>query len=173
MILTQITTRVHTKILSPWHTHQSFNIWLIVQIWYPWIGSLTPFCMLIIDAMHSPIYQTNIGIILILGKSIRSVWNLLQHLQWPIQVKTIWYFTSIAGPRCQNNASAVQVYIWFIITVLYYVERDVKHWVTPIAHDHLRQLGPLIFDIIILMYWLALSHSELVEACFECSQLPW
>ena len=55
MVLTQIITQVY-KILSPWHTHQISIVWLVLQVWYPQIGSLIPLLTLIIDTMHSPIF---------------------------------------------------------------------------------------------------------------------
>jgi hypothetical protein len=46
----------YTKSLSPWHTHH-ISIWLILQLWYPWVSSLVASLMLIIRIMHSPIYE--------------------------------------------------------------------------------------------------------------------
>ena len=43
----------------------NMNIWLVIQFWYLWVGSSIPLLMLIIDTMHSSIYQT------------KSSWNLL------------------------------------------------------------------------------------------------
>ena len=53
-------TRVHKGSLTVTYP-QNINMWLILQFWYPRVGSLIPLLMLNIDTMHSPIYWSIIG----------------------------------------------------------------------------------------------------------------
>lgn len=39
----------------------NINVWLVLQFWSPWVGSLILLLMLITDTMHAPIYWSNIG----------------------------------------------------------------------------------------------------------------
>ena len=60
MVLTQTINRVYKDSLTFTYI-PNINIWLVLQFWYPHVGSLIPLLMLIINTMHSPIYLSNIG----------------------------------------------------------------------------------------------------------------
>ena len=44
------------------HTHQIPELWVVLQSWYPWVGSFIPSLLLITETMHSPVYHTNTGV---------------------------------------------------------------------------------------------------------------
>jgi hypothetical protein len=51
-----------------WRYPHNIDIWLVLQVWYPWVVSFIPLLMLIINTMHSPFtkpvhhsYTPNIG----------------------------------------------------------------------------------------------------------------
>ena len=60
MVLTQTITRAYKDSLTLTYP-PNINIWLVLQVWYPQVGSSIPLLMLIIDTMHSPIYRSNNG----------------------------------------------------------------------------------------------------------------
>jgi hypothetical protein len=64
MVVTQLITPVykdsHTLRYSP-----NIDIWLVLKFWYPRVGSLISFLILIINTIHSPSYRSN------------NVWNQL------------------------------------------------------------------------------------------------
>ena len=55
MVSTQIITWLYKYFLILTYP-SNINIHLVSQFSYPWVGSLLPFLVLIIDTMHSPIY---------------------------------------------------------------------------------------------------------------------
>ena len=61
MLVTYIITRIPKHSLTLKY-QLNINTWLLLQSWFPWVGSLIPWLMLFIFTMHSPIYQTNNGI---------------------------------------------------------------------------------------------------------------
>ena len=51
MLLTQIITRVYKDSLTLTYP-PNINIWLVLQFWYPHVGSLIPLCWLLIPCIH-------------------------------------------------------------------------------------------------------------------------
>ena len=72
IILTQTSTWVYKDSLTLTYA-PNINIWLVLQFWYPWVGSLVPLLLLVIDTMHLPIYQTNTGLDCFWGSGHRQV----------------------------------------------------------------------------------------------------
>ena len=64
LVSTQIMTKAFKNSLTFTYPTNiiSIRIWVVLQFWHPWISLLIPLSMLIIDSMHSPIYQTNTNI---------------------------------------------------------------------------------------------------------------
>ena len=60
-MLTQIISWVYKASLTLRYP-PNIDIWLILHIWYLWVGPLIALLIVLIDTMHSPIYRPNIGI---------------------------------------------------------------------------------------------------------------
>jgi hypothetical protein len=59
MVSTHMITWVYTNSLTLSYFPKS-NIWLVLQLWYPHVGSLLPLLAWPIGTMHPPIYRSNI-----------------------------------------------------------------------------------------------------------------
>jgi hypothetical protein len=60
MVSTQIITLVYKNSLTLIHP-PNINFLVVLQIWFPWVGSLTPLLVYLLIPMHSPVYQSNVG----------------------------------------------------------------------------------------------------------------
>lgn len=87
MVVIQITTQVYTYSLILTYS-PNINIWLVLQIWYPRVGSLQLLINLVIYTMHSPIYSPTLVTTL---HNLQSMWENKWHFELSSSLTKCWY----------------------------------------------------------------------------------